>query len=326
MCTYNGAAYLREQLDSLAAQTCRPLELVVCDDGSSDGTVGIVRDFAAVAPFPVHLHENPKRLGYVRNFEQALDQCRGTHVALCDQDDIWRIDKLALEMQAMNELEMRWSAEAPLLVYSDLSVTDDTGAAVHPSFMVYSGLRFDIAREHPLQALMVANFITGCTMLINRRLLEIARPFPPHAFYHDWWLALCAGAAGRLQFIDAPLVAYRVHGANASAPTAHRWLTALASFARHIASADARSERWAVQERLFCQAWAARKRLAACALPVPALLESFLTGLQRGGIRGFRDLCGLQLWRRGRLRKLRALWFCFYAATVAGRYDCKHSP
>ena len=89
MCTFNGSRYLEEQLGSVAQQSLSPFELVVCDDGSTDATVEIVHRFALRSPFPVYLHQNVTNLGSTRNFEQAIQLCRGEAIALCDQDDYW---------------------------------------------------------------------------------------------------------------------------------------------------------------------------------------------------------------------------------------------
>src|SRR5882762_9087557 len=94
MCTYNGARYLREQLDSIAAQTRPPSELIVCDDNSLDETREIVAGFAASAPFPVRLGVNEQNLGSIRNFERAIKLCEGDLIALSDQDDVWLPEKL----------------------------------------------------------------------------------------------------------------------------------------------------------------------------------------------------------------------------------------
>ncbi len=94
MATYNGARFVRAQLDSFASQTRRPDELVVTDDGSSDETVAIVEQFAQDAPFPVEVHRNPERLNYSRNFERAISLCTGDIIFLSDQDDVWFAEKI----------------------------------------------------------------------------------------------------------------------------------------------------------------------------------------------------------------------------------------
>src|SRR4029077_8380451 len=95
MCTYNGARFLPEQLESIAAQTRLPDELVVCDDGSADESAEIVRNFGKNAPFPVRLELNEKNLGATKNFEKAIGLCQGDLISLADQDDVWKPQKLS---------------------------------------------------------------------------------------------------------------------------------------------------------------------------------------------------------------------------------------
>src|SRR5258708_1747298 len=95
LCTYNGARFLREQLESIAAQTHIPAELVACDDASTDDSFSILESFAKSAVFPVRLVRNEIRVGSTKNFEQAIGLCTGEIIALCDQDDVWLPEKLA---------------------------------------------------------------------------------------------------------------------------------------------------------------------------------------------------------------------------------------
>src|ERR1700688_2975817 len=95
MCTCNGVAYLRQQLDSIAGQSRLPNELVVCDDHSTDSSVPIIEQYATTVAFPVRLHVNGQRLGVTKNFEKAISLCKGDLIALADQDDVWFAEKLA---------------------------------------------------------------------------------------------------------------------------------------------------------------------------------------------------------------------------------------
>src|SRR4030095_10826576 len=118
MCTYNGARYVGEQLDSIASQTRPPDELVVCDDRSSDETVQIVEQFAASAKFPVSLEVNSQNLGSTKNFEKAIEICEGDLIALADQDDVWVPSKLEI-------IEREFDAvPASGLVFTDAEVVD----------------------------------------------------------------------------------------------------------------------------------------------------------------------------------------------------------
>src|SRR5688572_16778447 len=95
MATYNGATFLRQQLDSIAAQTVPPIEIHIGDDGSTDNTESIVAAFATRAPFPVRFFRNDNRLGYGANFIRTAQRCAGEWIAFCDQDDVWSPGKLA---------------------------------------------------------------------------------------------------------------------------------------------------------------------------------------------------------------------------------------
>src|SRR5918996_5112957 len=95
LCTYQGEKYLQEQLDSIAGQLRPPNEVVVCDDGSTDGTLGILDRFRSRAPFPVRVYVNEKQLGPTKNFERAIAHCEGALIFLSDQDDVWHPEKLS---------------------------------------------------------------------------------------------------------------------------------------------------------------------------------------------------------------------------------------
>ena len=120
MTTFNGARYLGEQLNSLSCQTVKPLELVVCDDGSTDETVAILQSFSALAPFTVRMFQNAERLGYKQNFIKAASLCTGSLIAFCDQDDIWNDDKLYV-------VSKYFSQSDDLLVAHDYCVFFDDG-------------------------------------------------------------------------------------------------------------------------------------------------------------------------------------------------------
>ena len=120
MATYNGARHIQKQLDSLAAQSYLPAELVISDDRSEDDTLAIIQDFAESAPFPVALHVNSDRLGYRRNFMKAASLSRSELIAFCDQDDRWYPHKLAVIVEAFARPEV-------LLAYHNADVVGQDG-------------------------------------------------------------------------------------------------------------------------------------------------------------------------------------------------------
>lgn len=212
LCTYNGESFLREQLKSVTAQTVRPCEIVVCDDHSSDSTCTIVDNFKKKSHCPVSIYQSEDRLGVVGNYSKALGLCRGDYVALCDQDDIWLPDKLSFLLDAMRKAEQKYGKNIPVLVHSDLKVIDEKGSLLAHSFLKMQKLKhLDV---HPLWGLLVQNFVTGCTVLVNRPLLAAALPIPQAAVMHDWWLALVAAALGIIVFVPEPTVLYRQHSKN----------------------------------------------------------------------------------------------------------------
>src|ERR1700743_1857825 len=100
LCTYNGAAYIEEQLDTLVNQSYPNCEIIVVDDCSKDNTVKILSEYADKYP-QVRIHINEKNLGYTRNFEKAIRLCKGEYIALCDQDDIWDPQKIEMQVNGI---------------------------------------------------------------------------------------------------------------------------------------------------------------------------------------------------------------------------------
>ena len=123
MATFNGARYLREQLDSICRQSRLPTELIVCDDGSTDDTVAILRAFAAEAPFRVVVDAHGQRLGFNANFLRAVALCPGDLVALCDQDDVWDERKLAVCAPVFDDPAVMTVTHRVRVVNEDLSPT-----------------------------------------------------------------------------------------------------------------------------------------------------------------------------------------------------------
>jgi glycosyltransferase involved in cell wall biosynthesis len=208
LCTYNGERFLAEQLASMAKQTRLPDELVVCDDRSTDRTVGIVREFASSAPYPVKIFENERNLGFAANFERAIRLCEGNLIALSDQDDIWypiRLERSEQEFTAYPEAG---------LVFSDADVINDSNELTGAT--LWHRLGFGGKRKGELLAgryvvLAKHRFVTGATVMFRASLRDRCLPIGA-GWIHDEWLALVAAAFSDLRPIDQPLIRYRVHG------------------------------------------------------------------------------------------------------------------
>ena len=208
MTTYNGSLYLREQLDSILCQTLTPLEIIICDDQSSDDTLAILekysREHASVKYFV-----NEKRLGVIENFKKAASLATGSDfIALADQDDIWMPDKLALLTKKMVSVD---DTLRPAMVYSDLVVIDSVGNLLNSSF--WNELGQD-GYQHCFDTLLFGNFVTGCTIMMNQQMRIYFGSMPSNVLMHDAWLALIAFSFGSVGQIKAPLVKYRRHDSN----------------------------------------------------------------------------------------------------------------
>lgn len=216
MATCEGAAFIAAQVASIQAQTHTDWHLLVRDDASTDATPALLARQAAADP-RIELLTGPRgRLGVARNFAWLIAlaaQRAPAYVALADQDDVWRADKLARQLQVMQGLEQGPTGAAmPCLVHADLAVVDAGLRLIHPSFAGYQGLRWPDGPA-PLTTLF-QNHVVGCTILANRALLAIAAPVPPGIHMHDWWFNLCGRFAGATGYVAEPLVKYRQHQTN----------------------------------------------------------------------------------------------------------------
>lgn len=210
MCTYNGACYLREQLASIAAQSLLPDELVVCDDGSTDGTVAMLEEFAASAPFAVRIVRNPANLGYGRNFVQAVQLCSGEVVALCDQDDVWYREKLA---RTVAGFEADPAADG---FFSDGEMIGADSELLGRSLWASFAFGPEEVRRFnsggAVDELLRRNVVTGMAFAFRSRVKGLLASLP-ESWIHDGWLAFLIAARSRLIACPERLVGYRVHGA-----------------------------------------------------------------------------------------------------------------
>jgi glycosyltransferase involved in cell wall biosynthesis len=210
MATFDGERFLAEQLASLARQTVLPAELVVHDDGSSDGTLEVLAGFAGESPFPVRVERGERRLGFADAFLTAAGSCNGELIAFCDQDDVWLPEKLARCGEAF--------ADANVLVAIHSSRIVDERLV--PTGELYPGVR----RSHVAPPLASDPWLAvrGMSMVVDARLVRLADPIrrPPSHYladapmHHDEWLYALGGALGAVAFVAEPLALYRQHGAN----------------------------------------------------------------------------------------------------------------
>jgi len=215
LASYNGAAYLRQQLDSLAAQSQLPVELIVGDDGSQDETRSIVENFAQISPFVVRWVQPCKEpLGACQNFARLLELASCDYLMFCDQDDIWLSDKIRVTLEEMQKIEMMYDRATPCLVYTDLTVISADALKIAPSFWRYQRLKPQLGGQ--LRVVLAQNAVTGCTVMVNRAAVKLVAPMPRQGpLMHDWWFALAVSAfGGQVCGLDCPTVLYRQHSHN----------------------------------------------------------------------------------------------------------------
>ncbi|MBF5080322.1 glycosyltransferase [Quadrisphaera sp. INWT6] len=207
MATYDGARHLREQLDSIAAQTLQPCELLVGDDGSTDDTLRVLEEFAATSAFPVHVVRNPTNLGFADNFLETARRARGRYIAFSDQDDVWLPRKVEESVAAIVAHDAVMATHQVVLVD-----VEGTPIRLDPQLITHDAVVEPGASE-PF------GLYFGFAMTIDARLLQLL----PHAergtdtytatkvLPHDRWVYFLATNFGRSALIAHPLAHYRQH-------------------------------------------------------------------------------------------------------------------
>lgn len=211
LATYNGEKYLSQQIDSILNQNFKDWVLLCRDDGSTDGTMEILKRYQQAYPKKIQILDSSIRLGSAKdNFSELLNHSTGDYIMFCDQDDVWLPEKIQVTFNKMIESEQR-DVICPILVHTDMKVVDENLGVISHSFLHYQLL--DGNRTEPRQ-LLVQNVVTGCTIMMNKSLVQLARQIPKEAIVHDWWVALIASVFGKITFIDQATILYRQHGAN----------------------------------------------------------------------------------------------------------------
>jgi glycosyltransferase involved in cell wall biosynthesis len=201
---------LQEQIESILQQTLQPVEIIICDDASDDGTQEILKAYEKKGL--IKYYANEKRLGVVGNFKKGVALAQeGNYIALSDQDDIWMPHKLATLHEALFKLENKErKLDKPCIVYSDLILVDENKNELNKSF--WNELYHD-THEHCLHTLLFGNFVTGCTIMMNAATKKYFEAIPP-SIMHDVWLAFVGNTIGKIKAIPHPLLYYRQHAHN----------------------------------------------------------------------------------------------------------------
>lgn len=230
ICTFNGAKYIQEQLQSILNQDLQVHEIIVCDDGSTDETLEIVRNVAArYKDVSWNILNNPIGLGVTKNFERAIKLCSGDVVFLSDQDDVWYKNKTKVVVDFLN------NHPQIDIVFTDADIVDENGNrltnrslldawSLLPNISLWnSGLKFEIMN--------MDNRVTGATIAFKKKCSERFLPFEEDARYlHDYQIALFGCAFNKIELIRERLMAYRQHGTNVMGISHNNWIYTGRSF------------------------------------------------------------------------------------------------
>jgi glycosyltransferase involved in cell wall biosynthesis len=208
--TFNGANYLREQLDSLLAQSFRDWRIIIRDDGSSDGTLEIVEKYQTRHPGIIEILPTQGNLGYFGSFMKLLSHSTAPYVMFCDQDDIWMKEKISISFSVIQHCEAQWPG-VPILVHTDLTVVDSRLGLI--SMSKWRDLRwFPDTYVRDSKSLMVVPLVSGNTCIFNSRAREASLEKVEAIYSHDWWVALrTMVSGGRIVNLPFSTILYRRH-------------------------------------------------------------------------------------------------------------------
>jgi len=203
MITYNGEKYLEQQLDSIYSQTHKNIEVIVCDDKSSDNTINILKKYEKYHNLKYYINET--NLGINKNFAKAFSLCNGDFIAPSDQDDIWKENKIET---LLNEIDSN------SLIYTITSAIDENNIPLDD---------FVFNKDEYIQgsnnlAFLFDNCVSGHTTMFIKELLPYMKDIPEN-MYPDWWSAFVASTYGSIKFLKEPLVLYRRHSSQATNET-----------------------------------------------------------------------------------------------------------
>lgn len=212
MATYQGSAFIRQQLDSIISQTYTDWEMIIRDDLSNDGTIEIIKEYATRDERIKIMDTEGEHGSATINFSVLFDYAyrfSNCDLMFADQDDIWYKDKVASSVNFIRDIESKVEAGTPVMVYSAIQYIDVNNQIIEQELYLPASLDFKV--------LVNQNHAYGCTMILNRSLVEKIKHIPITAENHDYWISLVACGLGKAQLNPAKLLGYRQHANNVSA-------------------------------------------------------------------------------------------------------------
>lgn len=207
LCTYNGASYIQEQIESILNQTMPVDEIVVCDDDSTDNTIYIIQKIASSIPKKFRLIRNSTNLGLCANFMKAISLCKGDIIFLSDQDDIWydnKVEKLSHYLEQHPKIDLVFS-DALLMGgrFNGQRMSDNLNFPKENRKMFSAGLSFELS--------MYQVYALGASMAVRKSFIEQIIRKKPIMNSHDHFLQFEASARDAIAYLDEPLYKYRIH-------------------------------------------------------------------------------------------------------------------
>lgn len=207
LCTYNGASYIQEQIESILNQTMPVDEIVVCDDGSTDNTIQIIQEIASSVPGKIRLIKNPTNLGLCANFINAISLCKGDIIFLSDQDDVWhknKVEKITHYLIQHPKIGLAFS-DATLMGgrFDGQRMSDNLNFPKENRKMFLAGLAFELS--------LYQVYALGASMAVRKKLTDQIIRKKPILNSHDHFLQLEASARDAIAYLDEPLYDYRIH-------------------------------------------------------------------------------------------------------------------
>jgi len=209
MATYNGKKFICEQIESILSQSFDNWHLYINDDNSADSTLKIIKEYETKYPEKITVSKSAFPLGAKGNFFRLTEFSKSEYIMFCDQDDVWKADKIEKTLKLMQNTE-NGNKNIPVLVHTDLCVVDENLKVINPSYFKLSRIK----NKTDLNRAIVQNCVTGCTMMVNKALLKLVGNDNKSIIMHDWWLYLIASSFGKIAFLNEQTILYRQHTKN----------------------------------------------------------------------------------------------------------------
>jgi glycosyltransferase involved in cell wall biosynthesis len=216
LAVWNGKDYLPAMLDSLLSQTTSEFNVLVRDDGSTDGSREILENYKQKFDGRLSVIAGEPTRSATANFAILMRETKADYVLFADQDDVWRPEKVGLTLRSLKEAEAKYGRSTPIYFATDIEVANKDLELINPSYWKWKRLK--ASRMSKLSQSLICVSIQGMASGINRALLDLANPVSAKAISHDWWTQLIAAAMGKVICDPTTTALYRVHGGNASIP------------------------------------------------------------------------------------------------------------